>query len=337
MEHTNRIPGEPYVPNRQERWNIMKRLILVVCALAIVLAPAIAFPVTAEAAAKPAIKSLDANSLIGMATKTLTAKYGKPARVEPSEYGFSWYVYNRDYKNFFMAGVKGGKVVAVYTNAKTLNYKNQFKLNATRATVRAKLGKPISYIRSGNTVSILSNAKQRDFFDVKGNFVVVFYDTIKGGKVTSILIVPKDVETKAIATHPALSSSVLAAYARITVDLVNATRARNGLRTLKSNALISKLALSRSKDMRDRNYFDHYTPAPNRVSPFTQAKRMGIKYKSMGENISYGDHNAIFAHEAFMNSSGHRKNILKSAYRKIGTGAVYGGSRYVLLSVEFTN
>jgi ABC-type multidrug transport system fused ATPase/permease subunit len=53
------------------------------------------------------------------------------------------------------------------------------------------------------------------------------------------------------------------------------------------------------------------------------------------ENIAYGNHNAIFAHESFMNSAGHRSNILKSNYSYVGTGTAYGSSRYVLLSVEF--
>lgn len=314
----------------------MKRLIFVVCALAFILAQGIVFPATAEAAAAPAkIKSLDTNSLIGMPVGALTARYGKPARVEPSEYGFQWYVYNRDYKNFFMAGVKDGQVVASYSSAKTLNYRGLFKLNSTRSAVRAKLGNPVSYIRSGNTISILSSANQRDYFDAGLNYVVVFYDTIKGGKVSSILIVPKESETAALGNCIELTPELLNAYSRITVDLINASRSINGLRTLKSNAKVSKLALARSTDMRDRDYFSHYTP--ENVSPFTQARRMGIKYRSMGENIAYGNHNAIFAHESFMNSSGHRKNILKSSYRYVGTGTAYGSSRYVLLSVEFTS
>lgn len=313
----------------------MKRLILVVCALAIVLASGIVFPATAEAAPKKtaAIKSLDANALVGMPVTVLTARYGKPARVEPSEYGFQWYVYNRDYKNFFMAGVKDGMVVASFTSAKTLNYMGLFKLNSTRAAVRARLGNPVSYIRSGNSISILSSASQRDFFEVGANYVIVFYDTIKGGKVTSLMVVPKECEAAAVSNSIELTPDMLAAYSRITVDLINATRARNGLSTLKVNAKMAKLAISRSSDMRDRDYFSHFTP--DNVSPFTQAKRMGIRYKSFGENIAYGNHNAIFAHESFMNSAGHRSNILKSNYRYVGTGTAYGSSRYVLLSVEF--
>lgn len=313
----------------------MKRLIFAACALAILFTQNIAFPQTADAAAAT-IKVLDANSLIGMTSAALVKKYGSPVRQEPSEYGFTWFVYSRDLKNFFMAGVQDSKVVAAYTNASALTYRGMFKLNSTRSAVRARLGTPISYIQDGNTICILNNTNQRDLFLAGSNYAIVFYDNIKGGKVTSVLIVPQQDENQMQLQPPALSSNVVAAYQRISVDLINAVRARSGLKTLKTDTLNTRLAVSRSKDMRDRNYFDHYTPSPARLSPLDQARKMGIRYSSFGENIAYGDHNAIFAHEAFMNSTGHRSNVLKSNYTKIGAGVVYGGNRYVLLTNIFT-
>lgn len=309
----------------------MKRLIFVLCAVMLLLGPGV---VIAEPA-KPAIIKLDAGSFIGMTEETLVTAYGSPARVEPSEYGFQWYVYNGDYKNFFMAGVQNGSVVGFYTNGKTLTYNGQFALNSTKDAVRAVLGKPMSYIRQGNTIFILNTPKQKDYFPVGDNYVIVYYDTVKDGKVTSIQIVPKALEDSAYLSHPALTADLEAAYQRLSVDLINAIRVRSGLRALKTDNLDTKLAVSRSQDMRDRNYFSHYTP--QKVSPFTQAKRMGIKYKSMGENIAFGNHNAIITHEAFMNSSGHRKNVLKSVYTKIGAGVAYGSKRYVLVTNIFTN
>jgi hypothetical protein len=312
----------------------MKRLFFVVCAIVLLLSQGIAFPQTADAAA--AIRALDTNSLIGMSVGTLKAKYGSPARIEPSEYSFQWYVYNRDLKNFFMAGVRDGVVVACYSNAKTLNYKKQYKLLATRAAVRKKMGTPISYIRSGNTVCVLNNTNQKDIFTVGGNYVIVFYDIKKSTKVTSMMILPQADEDAALLGHPEMTGALIGAYQRIEIDLINAIRVRSGYRKLAVNTQNANLALQRSTDMRDRDYFDHYTPAPEKLSPAVQAKKLGIKYKSLGENISYGDHNAILAHEAFMNSSGHRANILKSSYTKIGAGVAYGGSRYVILTTIYT-
>ena len=312
----------------------MKRLVFVVCVLSMLVFPVIANLDFATATAAPRITCVDAKAIVGMTTSALTKKYGNPVRKEPSEYGFTWYVYNRDYKNFFMAGIRGSKVVALYTTAKTMKYGSSFKLNSTKSAVRKNMGKPISYIKSGNTVAVVPNASQKDMFTVGSNYVIAFYDLLAGSKVTSLMVVPIADENSVTVSQKALSSSLIAAYQRISVDLVNASRARRGLKVLKTDTMNTKLAVSRSADMRNRNYFSHYTP--EKKSPFDLAKKMGIKYKSMGENIAFGNRNAMLAHETFMNSSGHRSNILKSVYTKVGAGVAYGGSRYVLLTNIFS-
>jgi uncharacterized protein YkwD len=312
----------------------MKRLFSVTGILAVLIAAlSVLDPGTALAA--PSAPAVDAQAMIGMSVSELESKYGKAGRSEPSEFGFTWHVYNRDYKNYFMAGIKNGRVVAIYTTAATLRYGSSFQLSSTKSTVRSKLGEPISYLRSGNTVALLSDTDQRDFFPVDDNYVIVFYDILNGSKVTSVMIVPQDDEVRTVTSKQALTAALLEAYQRISIDLVNAARARNGLKTLAVDALSTNLAISRSKDMVKRDYFGHYTP--ENKSPMDLAKEMGFKYTSFGENIAYGNNNAMLAHESFMNSSGHRNNVLKSAYTKIGAGAAYGGSRYVILTNIFSN
>lgn len=312
----------------------MKRFVAFLCALVLLVAAQnIVFPDKAEAAG---IRSLEASTMIGMTYANLVKTYGYPVRKEPSEYGFTWCVYNRDYANFFMAGVSNGKVVALYTSAKVMSYRGKIKWNYTRPSVRRSMGSPISYVQSGNTVFVLNNRNQRDYFKAGSNYVIVFYDNLAGDKVTSMLIIPQSHQNKVLLNLPVLNSNLERAYERISVDLINASRVRRGLGKLTADTMNGRLALSRSADMRDRNYFDHYTPAPERLSPFDQARQMGIRFTSMGENIAFGDHNAIFAHEAFMNSSGHRNNVLKSTYTKIGAGVAYGSSRYVLLTNIFS-
>ncbi len=271
--------------------------------------------------------------IIGTPIKDYIKKYGKPTRIERNEYGFTWYVYAKDYNRFLLVGVAGVTVVGAYSNSKLLSYK-EIKLNTSKAAVRAILGTPLKYIRRDNLVHILNDADQRDYFESGDKFIVVFYDILKGSSVTGILIVPKAKEIRALLDRPALDDKAVLCYQRVSLDLVNAIRVRNGLNKLASDAKNTKLAISRSKDMRDRGYFSHYTPEG--TSPFDQARKMGIKFKHMGENISFGNHNAIFCHESFMNSAGHRAIILKAAYQKIGVGVAAGGDRYVLVTQEFT-
>jgi uncharacterized protein YkwD len=311
----------------------MKRLFFVACLVSIFVLSAfagIASPV-AHAAGAP----IDAQAIVGMTVSELKAQYGGPSRTEPSEYGFTWYVYSRDYRNYFMAGVRGDAVVAIYASADNLRYGGDFASGGSRSSVRARLGSPVSYVRSGNTVAVLPDANQRDTFSAGDKYVTVFYDLVDGGKVTSVMIVPQDDQTRVMTAKRAISASLLAAYQRISVDLVNVARARRGLKALQTDALDTDLAVARSADMVSRNYFSHYTP--DKRSPADLAKEMGLKFTTLGENIAYGNSNAMLAHESFMNSPDHRSNVLKSSYTKVGAGACYGGSLYVVVTNIFSN
>lgn len=111
------------------------------------------------------------------------------------------------------------------------------------------------------------------------------------------------------------------------VDLVNKYRAENGLKALKINPEVSKVAQAKSEDMRDKNYFDHTSPTYG--SPFNMLKNFGISYKTAGENIAKGQKTAEAVVNAWMNSEGHRKNILNPNYEEIGVGYATGkGSTY---------
>ncbi|WP_083954002.1 SafA/ExsA family spore coat assembly protein [Cytobacillus eiseniae] len=108
------------------------------------------------------------------------------------------------------------------------------------------------------------------------------------------------------------------------VQLVNQERAKNGLQPLKSNWELARVARYKSQDMLDRKYFDHNSPTYG--TPFQMMKSFGITYRSAGENIAAGQSTAKEVVQAWMNSEGHRKNILSSTYTEIGVGYVKGGS-----------
>lgn len=106
-------------------------------------------------------------------------------------------------------------------------------------------------------------------------------------------------------------------------DLVNQERAQQGLAPLKVNMELQKLARLKAKDMIDKNYFSHQSPTYG--SPFDMMKRYGVQYRTAGENIA-GNSSVQGAHTSLMNSDGHRKNILNSAFTEAGIGIVDGGS-----------
>ena len=108
------------------------------------------------------------------------------------------------------------------------------------------------------------------------------------------------------------------------LKLVNAERSKQGLSPLTLDWELSRVAKFKSEDMRDNNYFSHNSPTYG--SPFNMMKSFGITYKSAGENIAAGQKTAQAVMTDWMNSSGHKANILSKNYTRLGVGKATGGS-----------
>jgi uncharacterized YkwD family protein/spore coat assembly protein SafA len=121
---------------------------------------------------------------------------------------------------------------------------------------------------------------------------------------------------------PTLDSTV-ASYEQQVVDLVNEIRVQNGLKKLTVNWELSRVARYKSQDMHDNKYFSHTSPVYG--SPFTMIKNFGISYRTAGENIAKGYQTPQAVVNGWMNSSGHRANILNASYTQIGVGYVKDG------------
>lgn len=102
------------------------------------------------------------------------------------------------------------------------------------------------------------------------------------------------------------------------IRLVNIERKNNGLTGLKGNWQVSRIARYKSKDMADLNYFAHYSKTYG--SPFDMLETFGVKFSAAGENIASGQKTPKEVVTAWMNSPGHRSNILSPSYTEIGVG-----------------
>jgi len=102
------------------------------------------------------------------------------------------------------------------------------------------------------------------------------------------------------------------------IDLVNQQRAYNGLPALKANWEVCRVARYKSQDMIDKRYFAHQSPTYG--SPFNMMENFGIRFSAAGENIAYGQRTPQEVMNSWMNSPGHRSNILNRTYNQIGVG-----------------
>ncbi len=126
---------------------------------------------------------------------------------------------------------------------------------------------------------------------------------------------------------------LLSADERQSFLLHNQQRNRHNLRPFCVDPSLQRAARSHSKDMVRRNYFSHDTKGRNE-SACERVRRFGYRYRYCAENIGYNSTpGRVFS--AWMNSSGHRTNILNGRYREIGIGAARKDARNTMYTVDF--
>ena len=130
---------------------------------------------------------------------------------------------------------------------------------------------------------------------------------------------------------PSEGDDALASYEAEVVRLVNEARAENGLQPLTASAEISRVARAKSQDMADNGYFSHTSPTYG--TPFQMLTAFGISYKTAGENIAYGQRTPQEVVTGWLNSPGHRANILNASYTQIGVGYVAAGNYWTQLFI----
>ncbi len=120
-----------------------------------------------------------------------------------------------------------------------------------------------------------------------------------------------------------VEQSAPSAYAEQVLELVNAERSKAGLQPLKMSEELRSIANLKSRDMADKGYFDHTSPTYG--TPFQMLQDFGVHYSSAGENIAAGQKTPEQVMNSWMNSSGHRANILNKSFTEIGIGFYEGG------------
>ncbi len=124
----------------------------------------------------------------------------------------------------------------------------------------------------------------------------------------------------------------ITAEEKLMVDLVNEERAKLGLKPLEIDMRLVELGRMKSHDMIDLNYFSHTSPTYG--SPFDMMQKAGVEYRMAGENLA-GASTVERAHDALMQSDGHRRNILNPNFTHIGIGIAKGGPYGMMFTQMF--
>jgi len=116
--------------------------------------------------------------------------------------------------------------------------------------------------------------------------------------------------------------------------LLNAERVANGLPALQADPALAEVARAHSRDMFARGYFSHASPEGGQASD--RMRRAGVPFLVAGENLALAPTLAM-AHRGLMNSPGHRANILRPQFGRVGIGVLDGGRRGLMVTQNFRN
>lgn len=133
-------------------------------------------------------------------------------------------------------------------------------------------------------------------------------------------------------TQKAAPTAGISAVETQVIQLTNAQRRKNGLPDLQADPSLSKVAREKANDMQTKHYFSHTSPTYG--SPFDMMRDFGISYRAAGENIAQGQRTAEEVVNAWMNSEGHRRNILSPDYTHIGVGYSQTGNYWSQMFIK---
>lgn len=249
---------------------------------------------------------------IGDTTDRVIELLGEPVRKDATNYGLEWYIYNKDYKHYTQVGVADGKVVGLFGNHDGW----QFAPDAEQGLEKLR--------SSLDAIWDKRELPSREYvvtYTPRGLYINLYLDKHEKYRVDGVLLMDKKfVEGRVYAPNTPES---LKATEREIFDLTNAFRAQRGLGVLSWNESVAEVARGHSRDMAERNYFEH-----DNLEGKSAGDRMmagGIpQFRAWGENIAAGYLDAIDGHYGWLNSWGHRKNMLEPVFTMLGVGAVDG-------------
>lgn len=245
---------------------------------------------------------------------------------------------NLNRKNLFKIIVSMFCLIIVFTVSKSFGMQNYYNVDFTTGLVTASE----LNVRSGpgTNYRVVATVKKNQYIRVfagVGSWYIVQVEGDYVGVVSKKYVKPIYPNTSSSKNTPSNSNNTnqtnvdsLSTDEKEVFNLINEQRANNGLSALKVDNEVQRVARIKAQDMVSNNYFLHTSPTYG--SPFDMLKSFKVSYNTAGENIAGNSSNSA-AVTAWMNSSGHKANILNASFNYTGIGVV-SGSRYGKIYVQ---
>lgn len=230
--------------------------------------------------------------------------------------------------------------LVIFTVTKSFGMQSYYNVDFTTGLVLASE----LNVRSGpgTNYKVIATAKKNEYIRVFAGVGSWYIVQVEGDYIGAVSkkyvkpIYPNTSNSKTNTTTNNTNSTNQTSTAALTADeqevfnLINQQRANNGLPALKIDGEVQRVARIKAQDMVNNNYFSHTSPTYG--SPFDMLKSFKVSYNTAGENIAGNSSNSA-AVTAWMNSSGHKANILNSSFNYTGIGVV-NGSKYGKIYVQ---
>ncbi|TCK98761.1 uncharacterized protein YkwD [Natranaerovirga hydrolytica] len=246
--------------------------------------------------------------LMGSKKENVIHLLGEPIDTIISDWGFSWYVFD-GYADYIQVGIEEDQVVAIYTNSNHYDVSNGL-INISREAAEEK------YTNEGYNHTFDSNNNIDEIIN-DDTTLRIYSDSNDDDTIYAILFI----KNKYVSYGNRLETSLERAkeYEKLTFHLTNSFRSFHNKAPLEWDDLAAEAARAHSEDMAIKEYFSHTNLEGE--SPFDRMRNYGINYWSAAENIAAGYRGIEITH-AWINSSGHRDNILGDTER-LGVGIYY--------------
>ncbi|MEK5039678.1 CAP domain-containing protein [Sporosarcina sp. FSL K6-3457] len=286
---------------------------------------------------------------VGQSVDKLVDEMGKPTRIEPSDYGYDWWIYATDLQ--FMAGIVDGQVNQIYTAEVASNVapftigqnvQDIYRSTIVETEVAAQVDDSIyTFTLNGDDV------KTRLLIEYEGVYAQLYIDAVDEvleavrfiDPITLVLHQPYDMAYMGEIVSPHRPSSTIQmevdrAMERQIFELTNVYRKKHDVNELFGNYYLGEVAHKHSEDMAKENYFSHESPDAGNLA--NRLKEAEIEHRKAGENIASNYVDAIEAVHGWLNSPSHRDVLLDKNFTHLGTGAYskYYTQIFVRMTIE---
>ncbi len=273
---------------------------------------------------------------MGENATSITGELGEPDRVDPSPYGYDWWIYEQSSSAYLQVGVQDEKVVSVFfmgdskageqypigeqeeTVFQDRSPTDEVSLNAKGSVYRFQLTKEEKSLKP--LVKISDDLFAQYYFDkFNGKLVAVRLanpEVLATQRPYAVSYRGELLETESLSEEQ--WQAVQLAREKQVYAMTNVLRYQFEIEPLGYNDAVSEVALKHSKDMHDNEYFSHTSPTKGELSD--RLKKGDVLYSYAGENIAARYPDAGAAMIGWLNSKGHREALLNKEFTEIGVG-----------------